>query len=269
MVTPSTAPSRRCRSAAPCPPCCRRSSRRRRAVRRRRGAGRACRAARRGRRRRRATTNIDHHRREDRPALAAVADHAPEGGGERGRDQQDQQQLEEVRERRRVLERHRRVDVEEAAAVGAELLDGLLRGDRAERERLGAAGERVGGLRAARVWITPWETRTARRRTRSAAARRASCGPGRPRSCRAPCPLRAAKPRISAASDGDADRRRDEVLHRQPGHLAEVDHRRLAAVELPVGVGDERRGGVEADVPGAGVEASRVERMELWVRRIR
>ena len=36
----------------------------------------------------------------------------------------------------RVLERVRRVDVEEAAAVGAELLDHLLRGDRAHRDRL-------------------------------------------------------------------------------------------------------------------------------------
>ena len=44
------------------------------------------------------------------------------------------EQLDEVRERRRVLERHRGVDVEEAAAVGAELLDDLLRGDRPEGE---------------------------------------------------------------------------------------------------------------------------------------
>ena len=42
------------------------------------------------------TTQQDQHRREERPALAAVADHPPEGVGERGRDQQDQQQLDEV-----------------------------------------------------------------------------------------------------------------------------------------------------------------------------
>ena len=62
--------------------------------------------------------------------------------------------------------------------------------------------------------------------------------------------------------DGDADRGRDEVLHRQPGHLAEVRHRRLAAVVLPVRVGHERRGGVEREVPGAGVEVLRVERVQ-------
>ena len=50
-------------------------------------------------------------------------------------DQQDREQLEEVRERRRVLERMRRVHVEEAAAVGAELLDRDLRGRRADRQR--------------------------------------------------------------------------------------------------------------------------------------
>ena len=40
--------------------------------------------------------------------------------------------------RRRILEGVRAVRVEEAAAVGAELLDGFLRGDRALRDRLRA-----------------------------------------------------------------------------------------------------------------------------------
>ena len=51
---------------------------------------------------------------------------------------------------------------------------------------------------------------------------------------------------------------RDEVLHGQPGHLAEVGHRRLAAVVLPVRVGHERRGRVERHVPRRRVEALRV-----------
>ena len=54
----------------------------------------------------------------------------------------------EVRERRAVLERHRGVDVVEAAAVGPELLDELLRGDRAEGEGLRSAGERPERLAA-------------------------------------------------------------------------------------------------------------------------
>ena len=44
--------------------------------------------------------------------------------------------LHEVRQRRRVLVRMRRVDVEEAAAVGAEHLDRDLRSGRAHRQRL-------------------------------------------------------------------------------------------------------------------------------------
>ena len=78
----------------------------------------------------------EQHGREQRPALAAVADHRAEGVAERRGDQQDRQHLEEVRERRRVLERVGRVDVEEAAAVGAELLDRDLRGGRADGEGL-------------------------------------------------------------------------------------------------------------------------------------
>ena len=49
---------------------------------------------------------------------------------------EDRQHLHEVGQRRRVLERVRGVGVEEAAAVGAEHLDGLLRGDRAHGQRL-------------------------------------------------------------------------------------------------------------------------------------
>ena len=41
---------------------------------------------------------------------------------------------------------------------------------------------------------------------------------------------------------------RREVLHREPGHLREVAHRRLAAVALPVRVGDEAGGGVPREV---------------------
>src|SRR6188472_4096081 len=49
----------------------------------------------------------------------------------------------QVGQRVRVLERERRVDVEEAAAVGPELLDDLLRGHRADRERAVRHGERL------------------------------------------------------------------------------------------------------------------------------
>ena len=87
------------------------------------------------------------HRGEQRQPLAPVAHHAAEGHAERRADQQDREHLEEVRKRRRVLERVGGVRVEEAAAVGAELLDRDLRGGRPHREQLlghdlavGAAG---------------------------------------------------------------------------------------------------------------------------------
>ena len=101
----------------------------------------------------------DGHRDVDRPALAAAADHAAERGREPGRDREDREHEHEVRERRAVLERHRGVDVVEAAAVGPELLDELLRGDRAEGEGLRSAGERLERRRRRSVWTTPWETR--------------------------------------------------------------------------------------------------------------
>ena len=45
--------------------------------------------------------------------------------------------------------------------------------------------------------------------------------------------------------DGDTDGGRDEVLHREAAGLHDVAHGLLAVVRLPVGVGDEGRGGVE------------------------
>ena len=56
----------------------------------------------------------------------------------------------------------------------------------------------------------------------------------------------------NAANEGDGDRdadcRRYEVVVREPGHLREVAHGRLAAIGLPVGVGGERGGGVEGQI---------------------
>ena len=51
-----------------------------------------------------------------------------------------------------------------------------------------------------------------------------------------------------------------EIVHRQPGHLRQMAHRGLAAVVLPVGVGDEADGRVEGEVRGHAVEPLRVQR---------
>ena len=63
--------------------------------------------------------------------------------------------------------------------------------------------------------------------------------------------------------DRDPDAGGEEVLDGQPGHLAEVAHRRLAAVVLPVRVRHERRSRVERHVPRARVEVLRVQTGEV------
>ncbi len=82
------------------------------------------------------------HEAEDRPALATVADEQPVGARQREGDDEQQEDLEEVGQGGGVLERVGGVGVEVAAAVGAELLDGLLRGDEAALDDLRAAGGR-------------------------------------------------------------------------------------------------------------------------------
>jgi hypothetical protein len=81
------------------------------------------------------------HGREQRPALAPRADQAAVGRGERERDRQQGQRLQEVGDRVGVLVRVGRVGVVEAAAVGAELLDRLLGGDRPAGQGLGGAAD--------------------------------------------------------------------------------------------------------------------------------
>ncbi len=66
-----------------------------------------------------------------------------------------------------------------------------------------------------------------------------------------------------AANNGRDDREpdagRDELLHGEPGHLAEVRHRRLARVVLPVRVRDEARCRVQRDGPRHAGQVIRVE----------
>ena len=125
----------------------------------------------------------------DRAALPLVADHPAEGAGQGERDDQEQEDLEEVGERVGVLERVRGVGVEEAAAVGAELLDRLLAGDRAARDRpaVAAASTVVTSVGAVEVLDHAAGDEHDRRDERRAAAGCAAIAAdrGRPRSCRA------------------------------------------------------------------------------------
>lgn len=83
----------------------------------------------------------DAHRREDRVTLLERADHPAEGPRQREGDDQDQEDLKEVGEPVGVLEGVGRVGVEVAAAVRAQLLDGLLGGHCAAVPLLRAAHE--------------------------------------------------------------------------------------------------------------------------------
>ena len=62
------------------------------------------------------------------------------------------------------------------------------------------------------------------------------------------CGPRRVNPRIERYHHREAGRRRREVLHREAGHLREMAHRRLAAVALPVRVGDEAGRSVPREV---------------------
>ncbi len=84
----------------------------------------------------------DAHGSEDRPALAAVLHHLAKAVDQRRADHQHGEDVEEVADRVRVFERMGGIDVEEAAAIGAQLLDRLLARHRPERDGLLAALER-------------------------------------------------------------------------------------------------------------------------------
>ncbi len=200
------------------------------------------------------------HRREDRPALRRLADHPPEGVGQRRRDQQDRHRFQEVRERRRVLERHRGVRVEEAAAVRAELLDRDLRGRRAHRQHLLRALDGRDLLVGAEVLDDALGHEQQRHDDRERQQ-----DPENAASQVDPeiAEVRRASPHEPADQhdhDHDADRGGHEVLHRQRQHLRQVAQRRLAAVRLPVRIRREARRRVEREMRRRAGESLRVQR---------
>ena len=203
------------------------------------------------------------HDSEDGPALPLVADHAAEHVGQAGADGEDQQDLDEVGQRVGVLERMRRVGVEEAAAVGAQDLDDFLRSNRAlcddllgafQRGRLGI-GAQV--LRHA----LPNEHQSDNDRDRQQDVEHAA-GQIDPEIAQG---LHRA-PRETAHQRNrqrDAGGRGDEVVHRQPGHLGQIAHGRFGHVGLPVGVGDEADRGVEREIGPDRILARRIERQQV------
>jgi hypothetical protein len=125
-----------------------------------------------------------------RPALAAVARQRAEGKAQAAGIRKIAS-ICKSSTARRVLIRVRRIRVEEAAAVGAEHLDGHLRGHRAHGQRLRGRGCAAPGVHRERVHVaakfctTPWLTRNSANTSDSGSSihsRDARSGP--PRSCR-------------------------------------------------------------------------------------
>ncbi len=186
----------------------------------------------------------DHHHREQRIALPRVPDHLAERARQRERDEQDQEDLENVGERIRVLERVRRVGVEETATVVPHLLDDLLRGHRAADHGLVLPSQRGDGVRRGEVVddAARHQDQRSDERQRQQQPQRAP-GQVHPEVAE-PVGLAPHEPPDQRDGDRDADGRGGEVLHRQAAHLDDVAHRGLAGVVLPVGVGGERGGRV-------------------------
>jgi hypothetical protein len=79
------------------------------------------------------------------PGLPAVADHLAEAEHDRTRQHDHQQRLHQVGDGGCILKRMRGVGIEEAAAIGAQMLDGLKRGYRPECDRLVSSLHRMRG----------------------------------------------------------------------------------------------------------------------------
>ena len=198
--------------------------------------------------------------RVEHPGVPAREHHPAEHHDLRERDQQDREHLEEVRERRRVLERDGRVRVVVAAAVRPQLLDRDHRRHGAARDRLVRALERRRGdvpVEGLRHSLPDQDHREDDRERQQDVDDRAV--EVAPEVAEADTSAAAGDAANDRCDDSQSDAGGDELLHRQPRHLAEVRHRRLAGVVLPVRVRDEARRRVERHRPGHGRQVIGIE----------
>ena len=151
-----------------------------------------------------------------------------------------------------------RIDVEKAAAIGAQHLDGFLSGHRPHGDGLSRSFHRDGflvGLQSLRHPSSAKEKGEHQRQRQQHVNRGAGrvnpeiADGGR---------LLAGKTANERHRHGDARRSGAEILDRQRCHLDQIAERLLAAVCLPVGVGYEAHGGIERQVRrhGRGVTGS-------------
>ena len=240
----------RCRSGPPCLPYCRRPAARSAPDRHEARRRPDCRRPRPNRRSPTPARNSSAHHREDRPALAL--DCRPCGRTHWSAPRRCEK-ISTIWTRLvsafGILEGMGRIGVEEAAAIGAHHLDDFLRGDRALRDqsawRLPASSRRYRRPDSA---ACPARRRTGRRRSRSAAGRRACSGSDRPRNCRSPCAERRAKPRISATASAMPVAAETKLCTVSPAIWIEIAHGGFGHIGLPVGVGDEADRGVEGQM---------------------
>ena len=144
-----------------------------------------------------------------------------------------------------VLEGMRGVGVEEAPAVGAELLDRHLGRRRAAGDGLLGAleGHRLGGGVQVLHHALGSEDEGEHHAERDQDSH-GDAGEVHPEVAHGVGPT-TGQPPDERRQHRQPRRGRHEVLRGQPNGLGEVRHRRLTAVVLPVGVGDERHRGVE------------------------
>ena len=186
-----------------------------------------------------------HHRAEHDPALLGVLREASVNVRKRRGQQPHRQDLDHVRQSVRILERVSGVSSEEAAAVGAKVLDRFQRGDRADGDVLRSSFECL--YRQDRV-----------KRLRHLQRNENQGNDDRSRDKNAGMRLHEVFEEVPdgralaghSANEGDGDREpcrgRREHHHHDHGHLREVRQARLAAVMLQVRVRHEADDRVEA-----------------------
>ena len=199
------------------------------------------------------------HGAENGTAVGHVFHVAAQSKDHGGGDGEQSDHLQPVGEGGRVLERMCRVDAEEAAAVRAKLLDGDLRGRRAERQQLlltfHTVERQIGGEALRHPLPHQHQRQDQRHWQQHVEAETHQILP------------EVAKVDGLLAGDtaeqgngyGGARPCGDEVLGGQAHHLAEVGEAGLTGIGLPVGVGHKADSGVEGELPAQTRQLLRVE----------
>ena len=157
----------------------------------------------------------------------------------------------------------RRIGVEKAAAVGPKLLDNLLARHRADRDGLFRALQRRCVDRAGQR-LRYAERDEDQRPDHCDRQEDVKRDPGQIDPEIADRGRRGARESAhQREGHRETGRRRDEIVHGEAEHLGQMAHRRLAAIVLPVGVGDKAVGRVEREIGRHGVEAARVQRQKV------